>query len=269
MAPGELNARYSITRIRDRFSERRARRRLRALAILLAGGLVTTQVFPTLAENVSGGNQSNSDTATVTTTLGDETPTVTSVDTEADHEQSQADGTDSEPTESPEPLPPPPPSASENQSIFITMPPTMRVDPRAASAFLPRVAISSSNTLLACITSASLRFDLGATGVVDDSETEGIMISGDRSNSVLIAGAPDLVSVLINSEKGLRIFREDGGVSGHIAVFRFIDISEPALDEALCSDGATSNHRVLQLLPLGLTQSITKAKVGLEKGKKG
>lgn len=262
------NSRISITTLRSRIGDRRFKRRLRALVLILAGALVTTQVFPTLAENLSPSIETGSETGTVTTLTNSETLTVTSDSSTSEATQSQGDSADSEPTESPEPSPSPP-SATDNQSIFIAMPASLRVDPRAGSVFLPRLALSSSNTLLVCITSASLQFDLGATGSVDDSEGEELLISGDRTNSLMISGESDLVNTLINSEKGLRIFREGGGISGHSAVFRFIDISEPALDETLCSDGATSNNRVLRLVPLGLTQSITKAKVGLEKGKKG
>ena len=274
MQPERSANRFTLSEIRSRFAERRARRRLRALALLLASGLVTTQVFPTLAENVTGGAPGNSETSTVTTSPSSDSQTVTSVG-----EGVELDGTSENqgevmgeetptPEPSPTPPPPPPPHATENQEIVITMPSSLRVDPRALGVFLPQSNFYSANTLMVCITSSILRFDVGQAGSVDDSQGEVLMLAGDRTNNLIISGNPSLVGAYINSDKGLRLFRDGGGVSGYAAVFRFIDISEPVIDETLCGDGALANTRYLQVVPLGLTQNITKAKVGLNKGGK-
>lgn len=262
------NRRVVLTSIRNQIAEVRTRRRLRALALLLSAGLVVSQVFPTLAENISGTPQGNGETTTVTTVASDETATVT---TESQNESEASSDGEGNPEAEPEPSPPPPPPppfATSSQDMLITMPASVRVDPRATNVFMPQSSFYSFNTLMACISSSTLRFDLGQIGAVDDSQGDGFMLIGDRTNNVIISGYPMLVSSLINSEKGLRIFRDSGAIGGQVAVFRFVDISEPALDEMLCGDGEAGNNRYLQVVPLGLTQNITKAKVGLEKGKK-
>lgn len=260
--------RVVFSSIRKSFSEVRIRRRMRALALLLSAGLVVSQVFPTLAENISNAPQSEIETSTVTTLPSGETTTAT---TDSQNETSASEGleenseSEAEPTPPP---PPPPPHATGSQDMLITMPSSIRVDPRASTVFMPQSSFYSFNTLMACISSATLRFDLGQIGAVDDSEGEGLMLIGDQTNNVIIAGYPTLVNSFINSERGLRIFRTGGSVGAQVAVFRFVDISEPALDEMLCGDGDAGNNRYLQVVPLGLSQNITKAKVGLEKGKK-
>ena len=274
--PAEENkVRFTISEIRNRFSERRARRRLRAFALLLASGLVVTQVFPTLAENNTGGSGSSSETTTATTLPTSETQTVTSTsepsDSESSNDSQAQDGDESNSEDEPSPTPPPPPPppyATGSQDILITMPSSLRVDPRASTVFLPQSSFYSTNTLMICISSSILRFDLGQAGAIDDSDSEYLMLSGDLTNSVIIAGNSALVSSYLNSEKGLRLFRAGAGIAGYGAVFRFVDISEPSLDDTLCGDGALANNRYLQVVPLGLNQNITKAKVGLDNGKK-
>lgn len=274
MASGDYKPRFTISEIRDRLSERRAKRRLKALALLLASGLVIVQVFPTLAENSSEVNESYSETTTVTTPPEIDSPTSPPEGenvTNSGSDSAQTDvgeSTDNTSAPSPTPPPPPPPYATENQNIFITMPSSLRVDPRASVVFLPQSSFYSANTLMVCITSNSLSIDLGQVGGIDDTQSDLLMLSGDRTNSVIIAGNSALVSGYLNSDKGLRLFREGGGIANQGALFRFVDISEPTLDAMLCGDGALANSRFLQIVPLGLNQNISKAKVGLEKRKK-
>ena len=54
----------SISFIRSRISERRNKRRLRALALTITAALIVTQVFPTLAENLTGEDPTIPDTST-------------------------------------------------------------------------------------------------------------------------------------------------------------------------------------------------------------
>jgi len=254
--------------LREKFSRRRTRRRLRAFALLLTSGLVLVQVFPTVAENASSPTTSSLETTTVTSSFSGESATVTNgSESVASEEGSGSEQTEGEGAPSPSPTPPPPPQATSNQEIFIALPSSARVDPRATSFFLPRSTIYSANTLLACISSPNLRFDLGTLGIVDDSEGDVVMISGDRTNFLTIAGPSVYVTNYINGELGLRIFTDTGALSGKGAWFRFVDLTELSLDYELCGDGSAVNYRYLQVQPLGLSQSITKAKVGLEKRK--
>ena len=100
---------------------------------------------------------------------------------------------------------------------------------------------------------------------MDDVASESLLLQGDMTGSVLISGSPTMVSSYMNSNMGLRIFTSGRPVSNKLALFKAVDVSKPTFDESLCDQGLLSNHRLLQLLPLGLTQNISKAKVELDK----
>lgn len=252
--------------------EKRNQKRLRVFLIILVSAFVVAQVLPTLAENFSG-SSSSSDTSTVTT-LGQEPVVPSPSESPGLGEEEVSEGAENSlPTDqNPEPMvsassppPPPPPFATSTQDLLINLPTSLRVDPRATSVFLPRSIFSSSNTLLLCLYGSVLEFDLGQPGIIDDTDSELIKIKGDRSNTVMISGYSTFVNSFINSELGMRIYREGGVVGGQLALFKFVDISEPSLDEKLCLDGSSQNNRYLEVRSLGLTLNISKAKVELDK----
>lgn len=269
---------YFIREIRNKARELQNRRRIRALAIAISAGLVIVQVFPTLAENSDTSLVTPDETSTVLSPLEEntlnpeESPSPIesqSPDLENESFEESADSSgavDSEATSPSPPPPPPPPYATSDQTISIIMPNSVRVDPRATSVFLPRMLFYSFNTLLVCISSNSLRFDIGTQGVVDDVLGGDIMILGDQSNYLLISGHSVWVNGYLNSELGMRIFSDSAGIGKKSVFFRIIDISEPSINDELCLDGSTSNYRSVQIVPLGLNQSISKGSVGLKKG---
>ena len=257
----------SISFIRSRISERRNKRRLRALALTITAALIVTQVFPTLAENLTGGDPTISDTSTAIISpepnVSDGAIEEESSEVAEDGENTEAVDASPSPTPSPTPLPP---MATSSQEMLITLPGSLRVDPRATSVFMPQIQFVSNNALLVCIASSNLLFDLGSYRVSDDREEEYVLVKGDRTSFLLISGYPVFVNSLLNSQSGLRIYREGGAIGNHFALFRFVDLTKPAVEESLCLDGNQANNRFLTMVPLGLSQNISKAKVGLKKG---
>jgi len=234
-------------------------------------GFALVQVLPTIAENLSELTSGDQDKVTSESSLPPEPVEIV--------ETPPADGTDltseddlvseeanSNVTPTPQaPPPPPPPHATENQWMFIRIPSTIRVDPRASVAFLPTSNIISLNSLMVCLSSPTLKFDVGTQQVIDDQERGLMVVKGDMTNQVLFSGDPGVINNSILSTNGLRVFREGATLGGLVAQIRLVDVSEPTTDESLCDDGAKANIRELAIVPLGLTQSITKSTVDLGK----
>lgn len=270
---------YFLREFRDRSGLTRNRRRLRALALALTAGLVTTQVFPTLAENSEELEQISEDTATVLSPIGNSDPSPEEAiedgatneagsdegvgESNAGEAVNEGESSDEEPELAPPP--PPPPFAISDQNIFINMPSSVRVDPRASTVFLPRMLFYSTGTLMVCISSNALRFDIGTPGMIDDGVSEYVMISGDQSSYLVISGNSAWVTGYLNSEMGMKMFSDIGGVGKKSVFFRFVSISQPSLNDALCLDGSTSNYRAIQVVPLGLSQNISKGSIPLQK----
>ena len=179
--------------------------------------------------------------------------------------ESSSASADPDPTPSPSPTPTKePPHAIANQSMFIRVANSVRADPRANSVFITPIEVYSPAIVLACVTSGNSIIDVGAKFTSDDSEAE--IISGDLSSQVLLTGPSSLIMSMINSFNGIRTATYTrSGITGKYLFFRFVAISEPALDPKLCNDGNPSNTRIVSINSIGIDLDMKKADVRLSK----
>ena len=167
------------------------------------------------------------------------------------------------PTASPEPsVTPEPPHAIANQSMFIRSAQVVRADPRSTSVFMTPIAFSSPSLVLACINSNGAAIDLLRKNAVDNWD---LGITGDFSSNLRLVAPGDQIANLINSNNGLRLVSNSGGVVGKYLSMRFIAVSEPTLDPKLCNDGNPSNNRILYVSAFGVDIDMKKADVRLVK----
>lgn len=245
---------------------------------LLFSFLVVTQVVPTLAENISASITGSSEVNTGD--QGGESQDSNSDDNaQAEEPGAEFDSSPTNESQAPEPSssessapqiqsrPPPPPHATENQWMYIQVPSSIRVDPRAYVTFLPQSTIASLTTTMICINSETLKFDVGMQRSIDDIDRGYLVISGDMTNSVIIAGDSGTINNSLLSSSSLRIFSDVTPIGSSRATFKFVDVSSPTLNESLCNEGRQSNVREIQIIPLGLNQSISKTQLDL--GKRG
>lgn len=241
--------------------------------MLVAAVIVLAQVLPTIAENlselISGSDEkiNSESTSNIPTDDADVLEIENLEDLkDAETSSSELEVSPAAPTQSPQP--PPPPYATENQWMSIRLPTSIRVDPRSRVTFLPTSNITSLNSLMVCLSSDTLKFDVGTQQVIDDVENGWMVVKGDLTGQVLFAGDPGVINNLILTGMGLRIFREGATIGGQVAQFRLVDVSEPTTDESLCEQGSKTNIRQLVIVPLGLSQSITKSSLDLGKKSK-
>lgn len=234
-------------------------------------------IGPIVADQVTGGGeQSNlSETSTVQSTVSPspslESSPSPSPETSTENTGVEATGNSESDSESgtASVVPSPskiPPHAVENQKMIIQVPRLQRVDPRARHTNLPIVNFSAegSDYLMLCMNSSRGLIDVEAKGIDDSFSGKDVFISGDRSTSVQISGAGGQVLNIFNSFGGLRLIGPgNSAVSGTSLLLRFVAISEPTENSALCADSASSSQRLIEIQPLGLQVNTKKNPLNL------
>ena len=239
--------------------------------------LLIIGIGPIIADQVSNNDPQNqvTDTATVESSVSpspiDETspsPTPTE-STEATTEAAsneQASETDSG-TVKASPTPTKiPPHAVTNQDMLIQIPRVQRLDPRASQAKLPQVNFYAQDSpyLMLCMNSSRGIIDLQVKGIDDTFSSKDIFIYGDLSTSVQVAGTSSQVLNIFNSYGGLKLKGPEGrSVIGTNLYMRFVAISEPTDNFALCGQTSNAAQWNLEIQPLGLQVNTKKNPVTL------
>ena len=232
-------------------------------------------VGPIMADQITGVDiqATTTETATAQSTI-DTTPTPESIESpspEASDAESSETGASDSTTESATALVAPspikiPPHAVENQNMILQIPRIQRLDPRAKLFNLPQVNFytEGSSYMMLCMNSTWGVIDLGAKAIKDSTLSENVFIQGDLSNSAKIAGASSQVLDIFNSYGGLRLMGPDGKpVVGTNLLLRFVAISEPTDNFALCGESEESGQWLIQLQPLGLQVDTKKNPLNL------
>lgn len=241
---------------------------LRALVIF---AIFAIGVGPLIADQLdSSGNSSTlSDTSTVTSSVESSvTPSPTATEESAapisDNESTTA-GSTSVPAPAPSPTKIPPHAVS-NQEMLLQLPRVSRVDPRAKLVNLPAVnfAAYGSPYLMLCMNSSRGLIDVQAKGIDDSFNGEDVFLENDRSAGVRISGTSSQVVNIFNSFGGLRLSSLDGkGIVGTYLFLRFVAISEPTDNFALCTESKTSGQWGIEIQPLGLQINTKKNPLSL------
>ena len=162
------------------------------------------------------------------------------------------------PSDSPSASPTPPPiEPLADQSMYLIMPRTIPVDPRAHSALIPQIFFIGPGSLLLCIDSNNISFNFP--------ENDQVQMLGNGSEHLLLTGSYASISSLFNSSNGTRVISNLSGIGNSQALFRFVAMSEPSIDKSFCSGGISSNTRTLSFKALQLTLNIVKASVNVKK----
>ena len=157
-----------------------------------------------------------------------------------------------------------PPFAVGNQQMQIQIPRVLRIDPRAKQVMLPAVNFNAigSPYLMLCIDSSRGFMDVESKGIDDSVSNKSVFIAGDRSPNVQIAGMSSQVLNIFNSLGGLKIYSGDGkGIADTLLYMRFVAVSEPTNNFALCEKFQT--HWQLSLQPLGIQLDTRKNSLNL------
>jgi hypothetical protein len=154
---------------------------------------------------------------------------------------------------------PEPTTALENQGYTIKIPNKVLVDPRAKSALIPAIYISSfissDNPTLVCIDSERISLSIQTTF------NNAVDIVGNGTNHLLISGSSNDIMNAINTPSGSRAFNNGQGIGNTTLTIRTVALNNLSTDPTFCSQGDPSNTRILNFVPLDLALSITKSTV--------
>lgn len=152
-----------------------------------------------------------------------------------------------------------PPAPLEIQPAYtLRIPRSVSVDPRAKSYLFPHIYAAtgdSSHATMVCI-SSSVNFDTRNKQSSQNSEDGADLISGDRSNFLMISASTARVVNLINSWQGLLVYLPNAGIANQSITFQFVAVTRPVIDPAFCSAARSVATTVIR--PLGLGQSTVK-----------
>jgi hypothetical protein len=153
----------------------------------------------------------------------------------------------------------------KNQSMRLSVPSVLPVDPRATSRSLPALVLTGPRYLLACIEGSELSFDIYLKNSVQSNFNNEQLVSGDRSSQLLISGTTDQVVAIVNSYSGLKVVSTKSAIGGLSARISFVAMNEPTLDSSFCGQGSPANLRVIQFRSLQLEKNLIKNSVDLKR----
>jgi len=135
----------------------------------------------------------------------------------------------------------------------LKIPGTLAIDPRANSYFVPSIYLSGSKHSLVCISSSGINFDVANKRVSDDrSDTSTVMVLGDGSSFLRVAGRTAEVLAVINSGGGLFTYTNSGGLRDRSAFISVIATNKATIDSAFCGAAAPTNSKTISFRALGL-----------------
>ena len=150
---------------------------------------------------------------------------------------------------------PTPPKArfADRQSIVFRAPGRYLVDPRATSARISPLHISSDVLLLLCLEAPGHQFQLVATPL-------DVAVLGNGSQLLSLIGSGDSITRLFNSQSGVRVTSPQKIAPSQIAIGMGVLIGSPE-DQSLCQE-LPINQR-LNLMPLELTMTLVKNRISI------
>jgi len=257
----------------------------RFLALCCVGAMLTL-VAPVIADESSSPTDVMSTAPTVSSEPTPEiTPTV-----EPSEIPIPSDSTQASPSPSPKPTAVAPPGTSsspvdtntalsqqspspsptpvtplKNQSMRLSVPSVLPVDPRATSRSLPALVLFGPRYLLACIEGSNLSFDIYLKNSVQSNFNNEQLVSGDRSSQLLISGTTEQVVAIVNSYSGLKAVSTRSAIGGLSARMSFVATNEPTLDSSFCGQGSPANLRVIQFRSLELEKNLIKNSLDLKR----
>jgi len=142
----------------------------------------------------------------------------------------------------------------------LKVPETIGIDPRANSYFLPSIYLAGSKFTLVCINGNGINFDIANKRISDDrSDTKTVMVLGDGSPNLRIAGRTAEVLSVINSDGGLFAFTNSGGLRDRSGSISVIATNKATIDSTFCGAASPGNSSSFTFRALGLQVDTKKA----------
>lgn len=236
----------------------------RLVLLTFAAGLIAT-VAPTVADVLT-----QEDPGPVSTYV-EPTPEPSTETSTSASPTPEASALDSTTTQSPEPTPQysVAPASSDTATAepiieadaplkpqpkyTIKVPETFAIDPRANSYFTPAIYLSGSKFTLVCINGNGINFDISNKRISDDSsDTKTVMVLGDGSSNLRIAGRTAEVLSVINSGGGLFAYTNSGGLRDRSGSISVIATNKATIDSAFCGKASPANAIAFTFRALGL-----------------
>jgi hypothetical protein len=146
--------------------------------------------------------------------------------------------------------------------ILFRVPSSVAVDPRARVAFLPQINITGGTLGMLCISSNAL-VDVGLKNYADAGQKDVMIIAGDNSPFVRIAGNLSDINSVINSAGGLKVGSFQGRLSTSAIHMQYIELSGLDASAEFCSKAG--NNRTVGFRALGLQLDTVKTRVDFNK----
>jgi cytoskeletal protein RodZ len=146
--------------------------------------------------------------------------------------------------------------------ITFRAPFSVAVDPRARVAFLPQINIAGGARGMLCISSNAL-VDIGLKNYVDVGQKDVMVIAGDNSPFVRIAGDIGAINSVINSAGGIKVGSFQGRLSASAIQMKYIELSGLDASPEFCSKAG--NSQMVGFRALGLQLDTVKTRVDFNK----
>ena len=239
--------------------------------LLTCAALLVTQVLPSLAEELTPNPAPESVSSAEPTSTA--MPPLPQSESETPIDEAAAEGAvEATPLPTPSKIPeeiheqapnevvseefaelPTPPKArfADRQSIVFRAPGRYLVDPRATSALISPLHISSDELILLCLEAPGHQFQLVTTPL-------DVVVLGNGSQLLSLIGSGDSITRLFNAQSGVRVTSPQKIAPSQIAIGMGVLIGSPD-DQSLCQE-LPINQR-LNLMPLELTMTLVKNRI--------
>lgn len=239
----------------------------RRVFLLTCAAIAITQILPSLADEMTPDpvpQVSESPLATPTIDIPVDVEIVTDTSTAtaepevpevppAPFEEVTLDN--SEVTEEFVELPPAPkPRFADRQSILFRAPGRYLVDPRATSAQLTPLQVSSDELVMVCLSAPGRRFEVGV--IRGD-----ITLMGNGSDLLAIAGSAPAITSLFNMVPGIRVTSLQKVAPSQVSIGMGVVTDMPE-DQSLCAQMPINQK--LNISPLGLTMKLVKNRIQIK-----
>ena len=141
-------------------------------------------------------------------------------------------------------------------NLTLRMPLSIGVDPRSRSYLMSSIEFRGALIYLACFTGASVVFDIGTTGVLDNFAGDNFIVEGDRTSKLLVSGSGAAIKALLQSSGGMRITSSSGALSGHALTLSLTALNRASTKSEYCGAAKAASTSVFS--PLKIDLGITK-----------
>jgi len=151
---------------------------------------------------------------------------------------------------------------STQPKFLIKIPPILTIDPRATTKYLPQITFSGSEYVLACINGSNVNFDISSKKIASDGITNGKIVVGDLTSTLLVSGKNIEVVDLLNSEGGLLAFSTAGGLADRSIQIELVAMNHPGVKRSFCDFAKSS--ATITFRSMGLEISTSKSEINLK-----